>query len=237
MMNCKTKSYKHLFFDLDNTFWDVEANQKAALNQLFVKYGFNTKFDSFEKFFETFHAINSELWLKYRDGVIKGEELRNNRFRDLLTTCNIEDEELALQLSSEYIRTAPTFNTLFDHSIEILEYLTKEKGYSLSLVTNGFTDVQFSKLKHSKLTHYFEHVITSEFAGVNKPAPGIFEYAMNKVGVKAREVIMIGDDPYNDIYGAQSVGIDCVYFNITGEKTQIPPTYEINSLIELKSIF
>ena len=48
---------------------------------------------------------------------------------------------------------------------------------------------------------------------------------------------MIGDDSYNDIYGAVKAGMDTVYFNPAGEKHELHPTYEIRTLAELKDIF
>lgn len=229
--------YKHLFFDFDNTFWDVKSNQRSAIEKLYETYSMDKHFDSIEQFFDTFTIINSDLWLKYRDGIVKRKELRNRRFIDLLLSAELDNESLALEMSDEYLRITPKFNALFPYSKEILEYLVKDKGYEITLITNGFNEVQFDKVKYAGLNDYFVRIITSEFAGVNKPAPGIFEYAMRKARVTAKEAVMIGDDPYNDIVGAKGVGLDTIYFNLTDEEPHnLAPTYEIKCLSELKNI-
>ncbi|MFI3268719.1 MAG: YjjG family noncanonical pyrimidine nucleotidase [Rikenellaceae bacterium] len=230
------KQYKHIFCDWDDTFWDVKSNQRCAIEKLYETNSMDKYFESVDQFFNTFIEINSDLWLKYRDGIVKREELRNRRFTDLLFSVGIVDEDLAISMSDEYLRITPRFNALFPYSKEILEYLVKEKGYKITLITNGFNEVQFEKIRYAGLSEYFERVITSEFAGVNKPAPGIFEYAMRKAGVRANEAIMIGDDPYNDIIGAKGVGLDTIYFNFKGAENDLNPTYEINCLNEIKNI-
>jgi putative hydrolase of the HAD superfamily len=51
-----------------------------------------------------------------------------------------------------------------------VQYLT-QKNYQLHLITNGFEDVQWGKLRNSGLDNYFKQVITSERA--QSLAPGL----------------------------------------------------------------
>ncbi len=229
------KKYDYLFFDLDNTFWDVRENQRCALSELFSLYKMECYFDSFSVFYNTFININSQLWIDYRDGLIQRETLRNDRFIKLLASVNITNDKLALQLSDSYLQITPHYNNLIPHSEEVLTYLNEK--YPLGLITNGFNEVQFNKIKYAGIEKYFNSVVTSEFAGVNKPNPEIFFYAMKQVKVTPKTCIMIGDDPYNDIWGASESGMDSIYFNFQNIKCDTPPTYEIQSLIELKNIF
>ena len=121
------------------------------------------------------------------------ETLRNQRFVRLLESAGIRDERLAMDMSDEYLRISPTFNALMPHSKEVLEYLY-DKGYPMSLITNGFNEVQFRKVECSGLKKFFRRITTSEFAGIGKPNPGIFEYAMRKAEVGPSECIMVGDE-------------------------------------------
>jgi FMN phosphatase YigB (HAD superfamily) len=43
--------------------------------------------------------------------------------------------------------------------------------------------------------------------GVTKPAPAIFQAALDRVGVSAADAIMVGDSLKADVIGAQAVGI------------------------------
>ena len=63
------------------------------------------------------------------------------------------------------------------------------------------------------LSEYFENVFLSDKVGVNKPHPLIFEHALKVSGVLPNEVIMIGDNFSSDISGAQSCGIDQIWYN------------------------
>lgn len=230
-----SKEYKYIFFDLDNTFWDVEKNQKCALEELYATFNMCNHFNDFKQFYDTFIAINSQMWLDYRDGVIERTELRNDRYRRLLESVNIINDDLIIQMSDEYLRITPLYNNLIPHSIETLDYLLK-KSYPMFLVTNGFNEVQFNKVAYSGMSKYFNKIITSEFAGANKPDISIYNYAIKESGCSKEEILMIGDDPYNDIYGAEQAGLDSVYFNASACDHDLSPTFEINSLLELKSI-
>lgn len=228
--------YKHLFFDLDDTFWDVRSNQESAQRELFATFGMADRYPDFDTYYNTFREINQKLWTEYRDGIVTRETLRNQRFVRLLESAGIRDERLAMDMSNEYLRISPTFNALMPHSLEVLEYLY-DKGYAMSLITNGFNEVQFHKVEYSGLKKFFQRITTSEFAGIGKPNPGIFEYAMRKAEVTPKECIMVGDDVYTDIYGSSTVGMPSVFVNPSCTEHDQHPLHEVQSLLELKEIF
>ncbi len=229
------KTYNYLLFDLDDTFWSVSVNQRSALGDIYYIFAMDRYFENFETFREQFAAINSKLWLDYRDNKIDRYTLRNDRFNRLLLSVGVDDNAMALNMSDEYLRIVPTHTHLIDGTKEILEYL-RSRGYKMSLVTNGFNEVQFRKVELSGIESYFEHIITSEFAGCNKPSRGIFDFALSKIGCERESVLMIGDDPHNDVFGALDSGLDCVFFNEQGKECAHTPTYTITHLSELESI-
>jgi putative hydrolase of the HAD superfamily len=104
------------------------------------------------------------------------------------------------------------------------------------VITNGFNEVQFTKLKNSNLDKYFEKVFTSEDAGAQKPNPVIFEHALTTTQAAKEECLMIGDDLRVDILGAKSFGLNQVYFNPFKRDHSEEITHEINSLKELQEI-
>jgi len=227
--------YKHIFFDLDRTFWDVETNQRAALDGVYHKFCMKTYYPDPVEFYWLFREINEKLWSQYSKGEIDGDYLRRYRFTYMFERLGRKRPELAAAMSRYYTETSPTFSALLPGSVEILDYL-RAKGYPMSLVTNGFDRTQHTKLRHSGIDSYFKNVITSESSGFKKPQVEIFDYAMYKARVTAPESIMVGDDPCNDIYGGAQAGMDTVYYNISGAGSEHPPTYEIKELIELKNI-
>jgi len=229
--------YKHLFFDLDHTLWDFEANSRQTLQQLYHSLGLAgrgvTDFDLFHK---QYIVHNDKLWDRYRNGFIKVDELRWKRMWLTLLDFKIGDEPLARRMGEEFLDALPTRNILFPYAIEILTYL-RGKGYQLHLITNGFQKTQHSKLENSGLTGFFGEVITSEGSNSLKPQKEIFEYAFRVTGAEPAESIMLGDNIEVDIQGAINAGIDQVYVNHLGIEPVIKPTYTVSSLKELENIF
>ena len=57
------------------------------------------------------------------------------------------------------------------------------------------------------LHHYFDEIITSEDFGVKKPDPKPYRRALEVLGTKPEETLMVGDWPDRDIKGAKGVGM------------------------------
>ena len=229
--------YRHLFFDLDHTLWDFEANARATLEELYTSLQLEEKgVDDFELFYTNYLVHNERLWEQYRNGFIKQNELRSKRMRLALLDFKIVNEELSEEMNVRFLELLPTRTIVFPYCFEILDYLI-EKKYKLHLITNGFEDVQHSKLKYSGLAKYFTEVITSEGSNYLKPNKEIFEYAFSKSNAKPEESIMIGDNIDVDILGAINAGIDSVFVNHNKIDIMVLATYTITSLNELENIF
>jgi putative hydrolase of the HAD superfamily len=229
--------YKHLFFDLDHTLWDFEANSRQTLEEMYHTLQLQERgVHSFDEFFSRYIVHNDKLWERYRNGYIKVDELRWKRMWLTLLDFKIGDEPLARKMDVLFLDALPTRKILFPYAIEILDYLT-QKGYRLHLITNGFEKTQLSKIENAGLSGYFGEVITSERANSLKPHKEIFEYAFRKTGAEPAESIMLGDSIEADIQGAINAGIDQVYVNHLGIDPEIRPTYTIYSLKELEKIF
>jgi putative hydrolase of the HAD superfamily len=233
--------YKHLFFDLDHTLWDFEANSRQTLQDLYQSMQLEAKgVSDFDLFHTNYLVHNDKLWDRYRNGYIKVDELRWKRMWLTLLDFKIANEPLAREMGVQFLDLLPTRKILFPYTIEILDYLA-EKNYKLHLITNGFEKTQHSKLKNSGLDKYFIEVITSEGSNTLKPHKEIFDYAFQKTGATPGESIMIGDTIDVDILGAVNAGIDQVFVNhLTKEPVMVngkPPTYTVYSLKELEGIF
>ncbi|MDF2383624.1 YjjG family noncanonical pyrimidine nucleotidase [Nostoc ellipsosporum NOK] len=231
------KKYTHLFFDLDHTLWDFEANARATLTELYSEMELAERgVHDFDLFYRNYLAHNERLWERYRKGYIPQAELRVKRMWLALLDFKIADDKLSARMSERFLEMLPTRNLLFPHTIEILEYL-RDRKYQLHLITNGFEVVQHSKLRNSGLDKFFGEVITSEGSNSLKPNKEIFEFAFRKTAATAESSIMIGDTPDADIQGAINVGMDQVFVNHTRIESTIKSTYTVHSLKELEAIF
>ena len=229
-----TKKYEHIFFDLDRTLWHFDENSKKVLNDIYINFKLNKTISSLNHFIEKYYEINENLWSLYRDDKVTKEELRWKRFNDTLAHFKIDDKLKSIEIGDYYIVHSPRQTLLFPHTIEVLNYLSEK--YQMHIITNGFEEVQHIKLTESGLLAYFDVIILSEKVGVKKPHPYIFKKAFSETGATASNSIMIGDDLYADIYGAQRVNMDNIYFNFNKVEHDKEVYREINCLSELYEI-
>lgn len=229
--------YKHLFFDLDHTLWDFDANARETLAELYVVFELDNRIKTpFDDFYPTYLYHNELMWDRYHHGLISADDLKWKRMWRTMLDFKIADEPLAREMSAKFLEILPTKKNLFPHTLEILNYLA-EKNYVLHLITNGFEKTQRSKLVNSGLDGYFTHMITSEGSNSLKPKKEIFDFAMDKARSTLRESIMIGDNLDADIQGAINAGMDTVFVNHVKAVPVIKPTYMVTHLKELEDIF
>ncbi len=225
------KKYKHLFFDLDRTLWDWDANSYSTLQLMYAKHQLNNYDILFEDFRLIYLKQNDAMWKRYSLGEISKEVLRYHRFYLTLLHFNVDNSALASLLSDDFIEESPRGTLLVPDTIETLDYLASR--YQLHILSNGFRTIQDIKLTGSGIKHYFKQIVTSESCGYLKPDKRIFRYALSSLNARKSESLMIGDDQEADIIGAQKFGIDQVYCNYTQVEHNLCPTAEIKELKEL----
>lgn len=228
--------YKYIFIDLDDTIWDFHTNARLSLKDMFDQRKLAQYFTNFDEFFQIYAKRNIELWEQYGKGEITKEFLMSERFRYPLSKMGLDDVELAEEIGIQYLDILPTKTTLMPYAKELLDYLYPK--YPLTLISNGFVEVQYKKMRSSDIEKYFSHIVLSEAAKALKPDKKIFEYALSLNNANKTEAIMIGDSYEADIRGAQNAGIDQIYYplnpaSILKEQTS---TYTIRSLKELFDI-
>ncbi|MCD8193860.1 MAG: YjjG family noncanonical pyrimidine nucleotidase [Tannerellaceae bacterium] len=227
--------YKNLFIDLDDTLWDTFHNNKECLKEIFTDYHFDRYYESFEAFFAIYMPHNNLLWQQYRNNDINKQTLILERFMYMMRPMGIANPAEALKLNKDFLSRTTTKTRLIPGSIELLEYLSS--SYKLYILSNGFREVQALKLKNSGLAPYFEKMILSEDAGIQKPNKKIFDYALVNTNSRRRETLMIGDTWEADITGAYYAKIDQLWYN-PGHivPKEFEPTYIVSRLSEIKDI-
>lgn len=228
------RTYKCIFFDLDHTLWDYECNAKEMLLDLHLTHQLAGRGIVFEEFHRQFSLVNVELWQLYDNGLIDNEVIRTQRFKKVLAHFGVADEQLNAALSHEYLHGCPKKSKLVPYAKQVLDYLSGH--YSLTVVTNGFEEIQHVKLSSGNITHYFNHVVTSQKAGHKKPSREIFEYALSLNNLRCDEVIMIGDNLITDIGGARNASIKTIFYNPAAVVHSQEVSHEIRCLSELQQI-
>lgn len=204
------RKYDHLFFDLDNTLWDFSANSLLAMKQTLEQNGILEKLESFDSFFKVYEQINKSLWSDYHSKKITKQILIVERFSKSLQKFNISDIDWQ-KLNCRYLENMALQTGLFPNTIETLQTL-KARGYQMHIITNGFREVQRSKLANCGLAGFFTKVFISEEIQTTKPHRQIFEHALKSTNAPKKKSVMIGDSWETDIEGALEFGMDQIMF-------------------------
>ena len=232
--------YKDLFVDFDDTLYDTHGNAVIALRETYEAFHLERYFSDPQIFYDAYWLANIDLWTRYSKGEITRDYLIVERFRSPLSVGNGLDvtEQLCLEMSDTFLDFCSTKPGVVEGAHELMDYL-KGKGYRMHMTSNGFHEVQYKKLAACGLKDYFDTIILSEDAGVNKPSPAFFEYAFQRSGAHRETTLMIGDNLQTDIMGALNAGIDAMLFNrwnVDVDDSSQRPTFIVNNLKEIMTI-
>ena len=118
------------------------------------------------------------------------------------------------------------------------------KQYKTGLVSN-FTcaPVIYAALRKLKINKFFNAVLVSEDVGWRKPNKKIFQEALRRLDVNAKETVYVGDCPSEDIGGASAMGMNTVFVpsqfysleDLTESKQK--PDLIVKNICELQKIF
>lgn len=222
------KIYEWILFDADNTLFHFD--DFSGLNGMFKKH-FEMEFC--EKDYQAFQEISKPLWHSYQNGAINAQHLQERRFYSWAEKLQIS----TTRLNSIFMQTMADISKPFQGVLSLLNFL---KGkVKLGIITNGFTELQQTRLERTGLRSFFEIHVISEQVGIAKPDPRIFEYALSLAGNPAREkVLMVGDTFETDMLGGINAKLDTCWLN--PERRPFPQNFitshQIGSISELQGL-
>jgi putative hydrolase of the HAD superfamily len=212
---------KAVFFDIDDTLYDTSGfaalARRAAINVM-IDAGL---------------PLESDEAYKLLREIIKEKGSNYDKHFNVLTKRVFGEEKprlIALGMIT-YHNVKFALLRLFPETMSTLIYL-KSQGYHLGVISNGITIKQWEKLIRLGLHHFFDEIITSEEAGAEKPDEKIFKQALDRMGCKAGNSIMIGNKFSEDIKGALNVGMEAILVN--SELTEEEKVYLQEKKIKLE---
>ena len=229
------KNIKAVLFDVDDTLFDRKLAQKEVC-KLIVKQ-LPRVFDAFdtERVQEEFLKSDQISTDMFSSGA-PSEGLRDKRSRLFLQLLGI-GEDYVPTVTELYVRDYPLVHAAMDGAIPVVKKLSRK--FSVGVVSNGLSDVQYRKLETMGLYNLFSCVVLSEVIGIRKPDPAIFLKAASLIHIKPAECLYVGDSYINDVIGAKNAGMQACWFNSESLEPQddtIKPDFIISKLEELPQL-
>ena len=232
--------YKDLFIDFDDTLYDTHGNAVIALSETFEAFHLERYFADPQTFYDAYWTANIDLWTQYAKGEITRDYLIVERFRRPLSVGKGLEvtKELCIEINDKFLDFCASKPGVIDGAHELMDYL-RQRGYRIHMCSNGFHEVQYKKLDACGMRDNFDTIILSEDAGVNKPSPLYFDYALKISGASRETTLMIGDNLQSDIIGALNAGLDAMLFNrwaIDAKDITQQPTFIVDNLRDIIDI-
>jgi len=113
----------------------------------------------------------------------------------------------------------------------------KQKGLKLAIVSDAPILQAWTRLTEMKIQEFFDAVVTFDDTGERKPSKKPFEKAIEQLGVKAEEVLHVGDWPERDIAGAKAAGLKTAFASYGATKPMtVKADYELSKIEDLLNI-
>ncbi|MDN4185882.1 MAG: HAD family hydrolase [Dehalococcoides mccartyi] len=226
---------KGVFFDLYNTLIGYQPSREEMTVKLLAELGYTINEDDLylpvNKADEYFYQQNAQKPVSLRE---RAEQMAvwSHYYRIILEEIGIEPKpELINNLISRW-KNLKWEMTLYQDVIPCLENL-KKRNLKIGLISNAEKDMSelFNK---TGLNKYLETVVISQEVGVTKPNPLIFQAALKKSGLTAKEVLYIGDQYQVDYMGAMNVGLNPVLLDRRNCYLDLKDCRRITGLAELE---
>lgn len=213
---------KAVLFDLDGTLLNRDESVKRFIDNQYERLNKWVK-----------HIPKEEYTSRFIELDKRGYVWKDKVYQQLTQEFDISgmDWEGLLQ---DYINEFKYFCVPFANLTQMLEEL-KSRKLLLGLITNGYGQFQMDNIKALGIEKYFDVILVSEWEGIKKPDPKIFNRALEKLNVSSDQCVFVGDHPENDVRASQNVGMKGVWKE-DFQWDNVEADFTINDLAELPLI-
>jgi len=156
------------------------------------------------------------------------------RLIEIFAEHELVDADLSA-MCAIFLRPIFRLGTLDTHALPMLAAI-RRKGIRTAIVSNtpwGSPGERWAEeLARHRLTEAVDATVFCVDVGWRKPAPQIFQHALSLLDVDARDSVFVGDDPRQDVAGAEQSGLRAILIDPRGAVTDAPHR-TIHSLTEL----
>ncbi len=193
-----------VIFDTDNTLYQYDPPHRKAMSATEAKaakllgVGDSEFRDAFDK---------ARRMVKDRLGNSASSHSRLLYFQRTVELLGLKTQLLiTLDLEQTYWRTFLAHAELFP-GVRNFVLALRAQGIYTAIITDLSSQIQFRKIVYFGLDDCFDYVVTSEEAGVDKPAPEPFQLTLEKLATPAEKTWIVGDDTVTDIEGGRNVNM------------------------------
>lgn len=207
---------KAVFFDVFNTLIDLTTDEENPQAYTFLSRWLS--YQGFEIAPDAFHHLYKQLAAaEIRANPHAHPDIEiGNVFHGILSTVNAD----RLQAMGEDVvrELALLFRILTTRHINVIPETSAAlralgQHVQVGIISNTQRLFTLPELAKFQLREHVDQIVFSSDMLASKPNPRIFQRALNGLAIKPDEAIMIGDNLFDDVWGAQQVGMRAVWFD------------------------
>jgi putative hydrolase of the HAD superfamily len=216
-----------IVLDLDNTLTDFMKMKAAAIDA------------AIDGMIDAGLALPRDAVRARIDAIYQEQGLEYQRVFDELLESELGHIDPRILASGivAYRRARESTLVLYPHVQMTLLELAK-RGIRMGVVSDAPRAQVWLRLCSLSLQHVFDAVVTFEDTGERKPSPAPFREVLRRLGVEAREALMVGDWAERDVVGARSLGMKTVFarYGDTFDTKASGADFDIDDIFELVAI-
>lgn len=193
------KALKAVLFDMDNTLFDFVAVKLIACREILSYLGEEDR---------NFKADPGELFRYFLRGTYGFEDYEN--IMDYMQERKLFTDQGYRDCCKIYEREKLQNLELYPGVRDTLEEL-KSLGFRLAIITDADRFHARARLTRVGLLDCFELLVSADMTGTKKPDPAHFLFALDALGVKPEESLVVGDSIKRDIAPARKLGLKTAY--------------------------